>query len=127
MAAVYTAHPGTILTGKVIVGCSIFNLISYTGLISTYAILCAGEFPSQCFRSYTLGIATGVLSLDVLAGSQSSKLVFQHENLGYTCQGLVAFAAMRERSDIEKSGNEFVSAESKKNIAMVENSVDVKA
>ncbi|KAE9380868.1 putative maltose permease [Stipitochalara longipes BDJ] len=58
MAAVYTAHPGTILTGKVIVGCTIFNLTCYNGLIATYALLCGGEFPSQRFRSYTIGIAT---------------------------------------------------------------------
>ncbi|KAI8623495.1 general substrate transporter [Xylariaceae sp. FL1651] len=60
MAAVYTAQPMTIVTGKVIVGCSIFNLISYSGLIATYALLCGGEFPSQRLRSYTLGIATAV-------------------------------------------------------------------
>ncbi|KUJ07595.1 MFS transporter [Mollisia scopiformis] len=60
MAAVYTAHPGTILTGKVIVGCTILNVTFYNGMVATYALLCGGEFPSQRFRSYTLGIATAM-------------------------------------------------------------------
>lgn len=177
MAAVYTVHPGTILTGKVIVGCSIFNQISYTGLISTYAILCAGEFPSQRLRSYTLGIAIGVGSVlgwvigftapyfinpsslnwgpkygYIWAGAcligaiwvwmflpEVKGRTFEEINemfeaclparkfQGHTCEGSVPFAAMGEKSDIEKSGNEYVSGESKKNFAIMENSVDVKA
>lgn len=60
MAVVYTAFPGTMLAGKVTVGCSILNLVFYNGMIATYALLEGGELPSQRLRSYTLGIATSV-------------------------------------------------------------------
>ncbi|KAF4626102.1 hypothetical protein G7Y89_g12058 [Cudoniella acicularis] len=60
MAAVYTKFPMTTLAGKVTVGCTIFNLIFYNGMVSTYALVSGGELPSQRLRSYTLGIATSV-------------------------------------------------------------------
>ncbi|PQE24887.1 general alpha-glucoside permease protein [Rutstroemia sp. NJR-2017a WRK4] len=60
MAAVYTAHPNTNLTGKIIVGCTIIYLTFYNGTISTYSYLCCGEFPSQHFRTYTFGIAASI-------------------------------------------------------------------
>ncbi|KAM3081283.1 hypothetical protein ACMFMF_003196 [Clarireedia jacksonii] len=60
MAAVYTTHPHTTLTGKIIVGCTIFHLTVFNGGIATYSYLCGGEFPSQRFRSYTLGIAQSI-------------------------------------------------------------------
>ncbi len=57
VAVVYTVHPGTSSTGKAIVGLSVIYIVAYNGAVSTYAWLCAGEFPSQRLRSYTFGLA----------------------------------------------------------------------
>lgn len=60
IAAVYTVEPGTKKTGKLIVGFAIVYIVGYNGMISSYAWLGGGEFPSQRLRSYTFGIATAV-------------------------------------------------------------------
>ena len=59
-AIVYTVHPGTESTGKVIVGMSVIFLLGYNGMISTYAWVSGGELPSQRLRSYTFGLAAAV-------------------------------------------------------------------
>ncbi|KAJ5088016.1 maltose permease [Penicillium angulare] len=59
-AAVYTVHPGTESTGRVIVGLSVIFVVAYSGMISTYAWVAGGELPSQRLRSYTFGLATGI-------------------------------------------------------------------
>jgi Sugar (and other) transporter len=60
LAAVYTAKPGTVTTGKVIVGLSVLYIIGYNGCISSYAWLSGGEIPSQRLRSMTFGLAAAV-------------------------------------------------------------------
>jgi hypothetical protein len=60
IAAVYTASPGTKTTGKLIVAFAVIYIVGYNGMISSYAWLGGGEFPSQRLRSYTFGIATAV-------------------------------------------------------------------
>ncbi|KAF8863063.1 MFS transporter [Acephala macrosclerotiorum] len=60
VAAVYTVHPGTKSTGQVIVGISVLYILGYNGMVSTYAWLCGGEFPSQRLRSYTFGLAAAI-------------------------------------------------------------------
>ncbi|KAF4625570.1 hypothetical protein G7Y89_g12597 [Cudoniella acicularis] len=63
LASTYTASPGTTTTGKVIVAFAVLQIVSFNGMLSTYALLCGGEFPSQRLRSYTLGIASCVTFL----------------------------------------------------------------
>lgn len=60
VAAVYHVHPGTVSTGKVIVGMSVVYIMGYNGMVATYAWLAGGEIPSQRLRSYTFGIAAAV-------------------------------------------------------------------
>ncbi|KAF2122593.1 general substrate transporter [Lophiotrema nucula] len=60
IAAVYHVHPGTVSTGKVIVGLSVVYIMGYNGMVATYAWLAGGEIPSQRLRSYTFGIAASV-------------------------------------------------------------------
>ncbi|KAH8761343.1 putative maltose permease [Hyaloscypha sp. PMI_1271] len=60
VAAVYNTHPGTLATGKAIVGISVLYIMGYNGMVSSYAWLCGGEFPSQRLRSFTFGIAASV-------------------------------------------------------------------
>lgn len=60
IAIVYTVSPGTVSTGKVIVGISIVYIVAYNGLISSYAWVAGGEIPSQRLRSLTFGIATAI-------------------------------------------------------------------
>ncbi|KAE8447058.1 hypothetical protein EG329_011193 [Mollisiaceae sp. DMI_Dod_QoI] len=60
IAAVYTVHPGTKSTGRVIVGVSVLYILGYNGMVATYAWLCGGEFPSQRLRSYTFGLAASI-------------------------------------------------------------------
>ncbi|EON99397.1 putative general alpha-glucoside permease protein [Phaeoacremonium minimum UCRPA7] len=59
-AIVYTVHPGTVSTGKAIVGLSVVYLIGYNGCISSYAWVAGGEIPSQRLRSFTFGLATAI-------------------------------------------------------------------
>lgn len=59
-AIVYTVHPGTVSTGKAIVGLSVVYLIGYNGCISSYAWVAGGEIPSQRLRSFTFGVATAI-------------------------------------------------------------------
>ncbi|TKA45745.1 hypothetical protein B0A54_03430 [Friedmanniomyces endolithicus] len=63
VAAVYTAAPNAESTKKLIVGISVVYILSYNGMISSYAWLSGGELPSQHLRSYTFGLAasTGFL------------------------------------------------------------------
>ncbi|KAB5585104.1 general substrate transporter [Coniochaeta sp. 2T2.1] len=60
IAAVYTVEPGTKKTGQLIVAFAIIYIMGYNGMISSYAWLGGGEFPSQRLRSYTFGIATAI-------------------------------------------------------------------
>lgn len=60
VAAVYHVHPGTVSTGKAIVGLSVVYIMGYNGMVATYAWLAGGEIPSQRLRSYTFGIAAAV-------------------------------------------------------------------
>ncbi|KAF2740095.1 general substrate transporter [Polyplosphaeria fusca] len=60
IAAVYHVHPGTVSTGKAIIGLSVIYLCGYNGMVATYAWLAGGEIPSQRLRSYTFGIATSI-------------------------------------------------------------------
>ncbi|KAF1836257.1 general substrate transporter [Decorospora gaudefroyi] len=63
VAAVYHVNPGTIGTGKTIVGLSVIYICGYNGMIAAYAWLSGGEIPSQRLRSYTFGVATSVAFL----------------------------------------------------------------
>lgn len=59
-AAVYTAHPGTVTSGKVLIAmCSIYNFF-YCGTISPYAWTVGAELTSQRLRSYTIGLGSAV-------------------------------------------------------------------
>ena len=59
-AAVYTAHPGTITSGQVLIAmCSIYNFF-YCGTISPYAWTVGAELTSQRLRSYTIGLGSTV-------------------------------------------------------------------
>ncbi|ETN45178.1 uncharacterized protein HMPREF1541_10055 [Cyphellophora europaea CBS 101466] len=60
IAIVYDHKPGTTATGKVIVGLSCIYMMSYNGMIATYAWLSGGEIPSQRLRSHTFGLAAAI-------------------------------------------------------------------
>lgn len=60
IATVYDKHPGTKSTGQVLVGFTCVYMMSYNGMIATYAWLAGGEMPSQRLRSYTFGLAAAV-------------------------------------------------------------------
>lgn len=57
-ACVYQHSPGTVSTGKVIVGMAVLYIIFYNGCVSAFAWLVGGEIPAQHLRSYTLGLAS---------------------------------------------------------------------
>ncbi|KAJ9616841.1 RNA-dependent ATPase rok1 [Cladophialophora chaetospira] len=57
IAIVYDKNPGTRATGKVIVALVTLYMMSYNGMIATYAWLSGGELPTQRLRSYTFGLA----------------------------------------------------------------------
>lgn len=60
IAVVYDRKPGTKSTGTVLVALTCVYMMSYNGMISTYAWLAGGEIPSQRLRSYTFGLAAAV-------------------------------------------------------------------
>ncbi|KAK4139490.1 general substrate transporter [Dichotomopilus funicola] len=60
MAVVYDKQPGTTSTGQVLVAFTCVYMMSYNGMIATYAWLAGGELPSQRLRSYTFGLAAAV-------------------------------------------------------------------
>ncbi|KAK3290268.1 general substrate transporter [Chaetomium fimeti] len=60
IAVVYKTHPGTTSTGQVLVAFTCIYMMSYNGMIATYAWLAGGEIPSQRLRSYTFGLAAAV-------------------------------------------------------------------
>ena len=60
IAVVYDKQPGTTSTGTVPVALTCIYMMSYNGMISTYAWLAGGEIPSQRLRSYTFGLAAAV-------------------------------------------------------------------
>ncbi|KAI1493682.1 general substrate transporter [Biscogniauxia mediterranea] len=60
IAIVYDKRPGAKVTGQVIVALSSLYLMSYNGMVATYAWLAGGEIPSQRLRSYTFGLAAAV-------------------------------------------------------------------
>lgn len=60
IAVVYDKRPGTTSTGQVLVAFTCVYMMSYNGMISTYAWLAGGEIPSQRLRSYTFGLAAAV-------------------------------------------------------------------
>jgi hypothetical protein len=45
---------------QAIVGISVLYIMGYNGMVSSYAWLCGGEFPSQRLRSFTFGIAASI-------------------------------------------------------------------
>ncbi|KAK4233935.1 general substrate transporter [Achaetomium macrosporum] len=57
IAIVYDKQPGTTSTGQVLVAFTCVYMMSYNGMISSYAWLAGGEIPSQRLRSYTFGLA----------------------------------------------------------------------
>lgn len=83
-AVIYTVDPGTVSTGRAVVGLAIVYIVGYNvslirtvatkhvktfvntvrgitqGMVSTYAWITGGELPSQRLRSYTFGLATSV-------------------------------------------------------------------
>lgn len=60
VAVTFDRNPGAPVTGQVLVALSCLYMMSYNGLISTYAWLAGGEIPSQRLRSYTFGMAAAV-------------------------------------------------------------------
>ncbi|KAI1343253.1 general substrate transporter [Xylariaceae sp. FL0016] len=60
IAIVYSKDPGTKTTGAVIVALSCLYLMTYNGMVASYAWLAGGEIPSQRLRSYTFGMAAAV-------------------------------------------------------------------
>ncbi|KAK5047501.1 hypothetical protein LTR84_006598 [Exophiala bonariae] len=59
-AVVYDKQPGTKTTGKVIAALACLYMMSYNGMIATYAWLSGGELPTQRLRSHTFGLAAAV-------------------------------------------------------------------
>ncbi|KAH8883089.1 general substrate transporter [Thozetella sp. PMI_491] len=59
-AVVYDKNPGTDTTGKAIVGLICLYMMSYNGMIASYAWLAGGEIPSQRLRSHTFGLAAAI-------------------------------------------------------------------
>ncbi|KAJ9137107.1 General substrate transporter [Pleurostoma richardsiae] len=60
IAITYDKNPGTKVTGQVLVALSSLYMMSYNGMIATYAWLSGGEIPSQRLRSYTFGFAAAI-------------------------------------------------------------------
>ncbi|KAI1759624.1 putative maltose permease [Hypoxylon sp. FL1150] len=60
IAIVYTIHPNTESSGKVLVGLSVLYIIAYNSMVAPYAWLSGGELSSQRLRSHTFGLATGI-------------------------------------------------------------------
>lgn len=60
VAIVYDKNPGAKATGEVLVALSCLYMMSYNGMVATYAWLSGGELPSQRLRSYTFGLAAAV-------------------------------------------------------------------
>ncbi|ETI23910.1 hypothetical protein G647_05717 [Cladophialophora carrionii CBS 160.54] len=60
IAVVYDKEPGTKTTGKVIVALVTLYMMSYNGMIATYAWLSGGELPTQRLRSHTFGLAAAI-------------------------------------------------------------------
>ncbi|KIX07384.1 uncharacterized protein Z518_02037 [Rhinocladiella mackenziei CBS 650.93] len=60
IAITYDKNPGTKTTGKVLVALACLYMMSYNGMIATYAWLSGGELPTQRLRSYTFGLAAAI-------------------------------------------------------------------
>ncbi|KAI1878492.1 hypothetical protein JX265_000424 [Neoarthrinium moseri] len=60
IAIVYDKNPKATVTGQVLVALSCLYLMTYNGMIASYAWLSGGELPSQRLRSYTFGLAAAV-------------------------------------------------------------------
>ncbi|KAI1102418.1 general substrate transporter [Jackrogersella minutella] len=60
IAVMYDKNPGAKATGEVLVALSCLYMMSYNGMVATYAWLSGGELPSQRLRSYTFGLAAAV-------------------------------------------------------------------
>ncbi|KAK4641251.1 hypothetical protein QC761_610770 [Podospora bellae-mahoneyi] len=60
IAVVYHILGATNTTGIVLVALTCVYMMTYNGMISTYAWLAGGEIPSQRLRSYTFGLAAAV-------------------------------------------------------------------
>lgn len=60
IAVVYDKLGRTKTTGNVLVALTCLYMMSYNGMISSYAWLAGGEIPSQRLRSYTFGLAAAV-------------------------------------------------------------------
>lgn len=59
-AIVYTKSPGTVKTGKVIVGMAVLYIVFYNGCVASFAWLVGGEIPAQQLRGHTLGLSAAV-------------------------------------------------------------------
>lgn len=60
IAVVYDKLGRTKTTGNVLVALTCLYMMSYNGMIASYAWLAGGEIPSQRLRSYTFGLAAAV-------------------------------------------------------------------
>lgn len=60
IAVVYDKKGRTQATGNVLIALTCLYMMSYNGMISSYAWLAGGEIPSQRLRSYTFGLAAAV-------------------------------------------------------------------
>ncbi|KAK3695809.1 general substrate transporter [Podospora appendiculata] len=60
IAVCYDKRPGEKETGAVLVALTCIYMMSYNGMIATYAWLAGGEIPCQRLRSYTFGLAAAV-------------------------------------------------------------------
>jgi SP family sugar:H+ symporter-like MFS transporter len=83
IAIIYTVQPGTVSTGKAIVGLSILYIVGYNGMIATYAWLSGGEFPSQRLRSYTFGFAAAIGFLGAWLASFTAPYFINPAALGW--------------------------------------------
>ncbi|KAL1619831.1 hypothetical protein SLS54_006429 [Diplodia seriata] len=83
IAVIYTVQPGTVSTGKAIVGLSVVYIVGYNGMVATYAWLSGGEIPSQRLRSYTFGIATSVGFLGAWLATFTAPYFINPDSLGW--------------------------------------------
>ncbi|GME48296.1 putative mfs monosaccharide transporter protein [Neofusicoccum parvum] len=83
VAVVYTVNPGTLSTGRAIVGLSVVYIVGYNGMVATYAWLSGGEIPSQRLRSYTFGIASSIGFLGAWLATFTAPYFINPESLGW--------------------------------------------
>lgn len=82
-AVVYTIQPGTVSTGRAIVGLSVLYIAGYNGMVATYAWISGGELPSQRLRSYTFGLATSIGFFAAWLGTFTAPYFINPESLNW--------------------------------------------